>query len=114
MAACQNYGFSGKLFLFPIKEVNCFYTADTAFFYYKITYPGIKIKVPAQLKDERDEQRILNELVGHFLPERILRTCGEKSLQRYGRELRRYARKHPRLPLKDEDEWIFNNQSFPL
>ena len=71
-------------------------------------------KVPAQLKDERDEQRILNELVGHFLPERILRTCGEKSLQRYGRELRRYARKHPRLPLKDEDEWIFNNQSSPL
>ena len=70
--------------------------------------------VPVQLKDEREEQRILNELVGHFLPERILRTCGEKSLRRYGRELRRYARKHPRLPLKDEDEWIFNNQSSPL
>ena len=67
--------------------------------------------VPAQLKDERDEQRILNELVGHFLPERILRTCGEKSLQRYERELRRYARKHPRLPLKDENEWTFNNQT---
>lgn len=71
-------------------------------------------KVPAQLRDERDEQRILNELVGHFLPERILRTCGEKSLQRYERELRRYARKHPRLPLKDADEWIFNNQSTQL
>ena len=67
--------------------------------------------VPAQLQDERDEQRILNELVGHFLPERILRTCGEKSLQRYERELRRYARKHPRLPLKDENEWTFNNQT---
>jgi len=67
--------------------------------------------VPAQLKDERDEQRILNELVGHFLPERILRTCGEKSLQRYERELRRYARKHPRLPLIDENEWTFNNQT---
>ena len=67
--------------------------------------------VPGQLQDERDEQRILNELVGHFLPERILRTCGEKSLQRYERELRRYARKHPRLPLKDDNEWTFNNQT---
>ncbi|MBO6028215.1 MAG: zinc-dependent metalloprotease [Bacteroidales bacterium] len=67
--------------------------------------------VPAELKDEREEQRILNELVGHFLPERILRTCGMKSLERYGRELRRYARKHPRLPLKDENEWILNNQT---
>ena len=70
--------------------------------------------VPDRLKDERDEQRILNELVGHFLPERILRTCGEKSLERYERELRRYARKHPRLPLKDEHEWTFNNQSSQL
>lgn len=70
--------------------------------------------VPSALKDEDDEQRILNELVGHFLPERILRTCGEKSLARYERELRRYARKHPRLPLKDEHEWISNNQSSQL
>ena len=70
--------------------------------------------VPAQLQDKREEQRILNELVGHFLPERILRSCGEKSLQRYARELHRSARKHPRLPLKDENEWIFNNQSSPL
>ena len=70
--------------------------------------------VPARLKDESDERRILDELPGHFLPERILRTCGEKSLRRYGRELRRQARKHPRLPLKDENEWIFNNQSSQL
>lgn len=70
--------------------------------------------VPARLMDEHDEKRILDELVGHFLPERILRTCGEKSLRRYGRELRRQARKHPRLPLKDENEWIFNNQSSQL
>ena len=70
--------------------------------------------VPARLKDEREERRILDELTGHFLPERILRTCGEKSLRRYGRELRRQARKHPRLPLKDENEWIFNNQSSQL
>jgi hypothetical protein len=70
--------------------------------------------VPARLKEEHDEKRILDELVGHFLPERILRTCGEKSLRRYGRELRRQARKHPRLPLKDENEWIFNNQSSQL
>jgi hypothetical protein len=70
--------------------------------------------VPAQLQDNREEQRILDELVGHFLPGRILRTCGGKSLRRYGRELRRQARKHPRLSLKDENEWIFNNQSSPL
>ena len=67
--------------------------------------------VPALLRDEKEEQRILNELVGFFLPERILRSCGEQSLKRYERELRRYARRHPGLRLKDENEWTFNNHS---
>lgn len=68
--------------------------------------------VPPLLRDGREEQRILNELVGNFLPDRILCTCGKRSLKRYERELRRYARKHPRLPLKDDAEWTINNQSY--
>lgn len=65
--------------------------------------------VPAVLKDGDEEERILNELVGNFLPERILRTCGEKSLKRYERELHRYAHRHPGLRLKDENDWNLNN-----
>lgn len=65
--------------------------------------------VPEALNDAREEQRILNELTGNFLPERIRETCGEKSLQRYGRELRRYARKHPGLHLPEDNEWTNNN-----
>ena len=60
--------------------------------------------VPEALKDGHEEQRILNELTGNFLPERIRETCGDKSLERYERELRRYARKHPGLSLPEENE----------
>ena len=60
--------------------------------------------VPPTLKDKREEERILHELTGNFLPERIRETCGEKSLQRYERELRRYARKHPGLALPEEND----------
>ncbi|MBR6883723.1 MAG: zinc-dependent metalloprotease [Bacteroidales bacterium] len=60
--------------------------------------------VPQVLKDEHREQRILNELSGNFLPERILRTCGENSLKRYEHELQRYAHKHPDLAPPDENE----------
>ena len=62
--------------------------------------------IPEALKDAREEQRILNELTGNFLPERIRKTCGDKSLKRYERELRRYARKHPGLALPEDKEWI--------
>ena len=60
--------------------------------------------VPPVLKDVNREQRILNELSGNFLPERILKTCGENSLRRYERELRRYSHKHPDLAPPDENE----------
>lgn len=59
---------------------------------------------PPVLKSEREEKRILNELTGNFLPERIRETCGDKSLKRYERELRRYARKHPDLALPDDND----------
>lgn len=65
-------------------------------------------KVPLALADAQEEERILNELTGNFLPERIIRTCGEKSLKRYERELRKYARKHPRLRLSEDTEWTNN------
>lgn len=65
--------------------------------------------VPTVLKDGREEQRILYELTGNFLPERIRETCGDKSLKNYERELRRYARKHPGLVLPDDNEWTINN-----
>ena len=66
-------------------------------------------EVPDALKDTHEEQRILNELTGNFLPERIRETCGDKSLARYERELRRYARKHPGLALPEDNEWTNNN-----
>lgn len=66
-------------------------------------------EVPDALKDAREEQRILNELTGNFLPERIRETCGDKSLARYERELRRYARKHSGLALPEDNEWTNNN-----
>jgi len=65
--------------------------------------------VPETLKDAEEGQRILNELTGNFLPERIRKTCGDKSLKRYERELRRYARKHPGLALPEDNEWTINN-----
>ena len=58
--------------------------------------------IPPVLKSTREEQRILNELTGNFLPERIRKTCGEQSLKRYERELRRYVHKHPGLALPEE------------
>jgi len=60
--------------------------------------------VPEELKDQREEDRILHELTGNFLPERIRETCGEKSLDRYYRLLRGYTAKHPGLVLPEETE----------
>ncbi len=58
--------------------------------------------IPPVLKSTREEQRILNELTGNFLPERIRETCGDLSLKRYWRELQRYAHQHPGLALPEE------------
>lgn len=64
--------------------------------------------VPAELLDERQQQRILDELVGNFLPERLLTTAGEKELKNYYRQLKGLHRKYPELPLKSADQWKFN------
>ena len=64
-------------------------------------------RVPADLSDPRQEQAILNELVGNFLPERLLKTAGQKELDNYYRHLRRLHKKYPDLPLKPSDQWKY-------
>ena len=50
--------------------------------------------VPSELADPAAEKRIQDELEGHFLPERIQQTCGEKALKRYFRTLRRLRNRY--------------------
>ena len=61
--------------------------------------------VPVALADTTEQQRILDELVGNFLPKRLVSTVGEKELKDHYRQLRRLHRKYPELPLKGENEW---------
>ena len=49
---------------------------------------------PSELADPAAEKRIQDELEGHFLPERIQQTCGEKALKRYFRTLRRLRNRY--------------------
>ena len=65
--------------------------------------------VPPELLDSGQQQRILDELTGNFLPERLLRTAGEKELRNYYAHLRCLHCKYPGLPLKDAREWILNH-----
>ena len=65
--------------------------------------------VPSQLKDPVQEKVILDELVGNFLPERLVKTVGEKELDNYYKHLRRLHRKYPQLPLKPSEQWKYNN-----
>ena len=65
--------------------------------------------VPRELADTTQQQSILDELVGNFLPERVLKTAGEKELKDYYRQLRRLRRKYPELPLKDPETWKYNH-----
>ena len=55
--------------------------------------------VPDQLSDPSQEQIILNELVGNFLPDRLLKTAGKKELDNYYRHLRRLQKKYSQLTL---------------
>ena len=64
--------------------------------------------VPARLSDPSQQQVILDELVGNFLPERLLRTVGQKELDDYYRLLGRLQRKYPELPLKPRNQWKYN------
>jgi hypothetical protein len=66
-------------------------------------------RVPAQLKDPVQERITLDELVGNFLPERLVKTVGQKELDNYYRHLRRLHKKYPELPLKPIDQWKYNN-----
>ena len=49
---------------------------------------------PEELYDEFQEKRILNELDGNFLPQRIRETLGEKALKRYRCRLKRQLGKY--------------------
>ena len=50
--------------------------------------------VPAQLRDEAQEKRVLEELDGNFLPRRVKETYGEKGLKRYQCRLKRLRKKY--------------------
>ena len=64
--------------------------------------------VPPQLKDVYHEQHILDELVGRFLPERVLKTRGERGLKAYYRQLRQLRDRYGVTRLPDEKEWTYN------
>ena len=56
--------------------------------------------------EEEQIRRILDELTGNFLPQRLVETAGEKALKNHYRQLRKYRK---RLPLKNEKDWKYNN-----
>ena len=66
-------------------------------------------QAPAQLADPVKEREILDELVGNFLPERLVKTAGEKELKNYYRHLRCLQKKYPGLPLKPREAWKYNH-----
>ena len=53
--------------------------------------------VPPQLADAAQQKRILDELEGNFLPERVEKTAGEKELKNYKRQLKCLYRKYSKL-----------------
>ena len=53
--------------------------------------------VPQELRDTAEQQRILDELVGNFLPKRILETTGEGSLKNYYKTLEKLLEQYPNL-----------------
>ena len=65
--------------------------------------------VPPPLKDVYHEQHILDELVGSFLPERVLKTRGERGLKAYYRQLRQLRDRYSLTRLPDEQEWTYNS-----
>ena len=52
---------------------------------------------PEQIRNRREEQKILKELTGNFLPVRVEETCGKWALRQYNRKIRRLNRKYPEL-----------------
>ena len=70
---------------------------------------GALAQVPTQLKDPVQEKIISDELVGNFLPERLLQTVGQKELDDYYKHLRRLQKKYPQLPLRPSEQWKYND-----
>jgi hypothetical protein len=52
--------------------------------------------VPPALKDLREEKRILDELEGNFLPERVLKSSGPEVFKAYERKIKRMKNKYYR------------------
>lgn len=52
------------------------------------------LEVPAALKDREQEQRILEELWGNFLPERVYMALGEKAFRRYEKKVNKLKKKY--------------------
>ena len=52
--------------------------------------------VPPALKDLREEKRILDELEGNFLPERVLKNSGPEVFKAYERKIKRMKNKYYR------------------
>ena len=65
--------------------------------------------VPPELRDVYHEQHILDELVGKYLPERVLKTRGERGLKAYYRQLRQLRDRYSLTRLRDEQEWTYNS-----
>lgn len=55
--------------------------------------------VPPEIADEKWESRILGELTGNFLPERVKKEGGEKELRHYYHSLRKLNNKYPNLSI---------------
>jgi hypothetical protein len=51
-------------------------------------------EVPQEFADGKEEERILKELSGNFLPERVEKTCGKKALKRYNRQLGKLRKRY--------------------
>ena len=61
--------------------------------------------VPEPLANPSQEQSILDELTGNFLPLRLSQTAGKRELDDYYKHLNTLRAQYPGLSLKDPSEW---------
>ena len=62
----------------------------------KFVYESLA-RVPELLRNPREEQKIIEELTGNFLPKRVEENCGKWALRQYNSKLRRLGKKYPEL-----------------
>ena len=62
----------------------------------KFVYESL-VNAPEQIRNRREEQKILEELTGNFLPKRVEENCGRGALRQYLRKVRRFDKKYPGL-----------------